>query len=194
MGKAKSQKSSAAVTQKHLHSRISFLYQSASYLSAVSQVARQLPEKNTKCTSDKERKEDGTDGQYSSSAESIRASQSSSTSTAAPANQSRHLVSQLRSISLKSQIRLSQEVKRSICKHCDTLLVPGRTCTERIENSSKDQKKPWADVLVRSCDACGTVKRFPIGATRQKRLGERVKEREGKRECGEDVGETAGEG
>lgn len=60
-------------------------------------------------------------------------------------------------------MRLDPSIKRTICKRCDSLLVPGVSSTNRIENPSKGGKKPWADVLVVECNACGAVKRFPVG-------------------------------
>lgn len=87
-------------------------------------------------------------------------------------------ISQLRGISLKTQIRLPQEVKRSFCKRCDTLLVPGVSCTQEIRNASRGGKKPWADVRVVRCTACGTEKRYPQTEKRSKKLAERKKEKE----------------
>ncbi|KAI9768944.1 MAG: hypothetical protein M1840_004540 [Geoglossum simile] len=82
---------------------------------------------------------------------------------------SRRLLSSLRAISRKGQIRLSPSIKRSICKRCETLLIPGSTSTHRVDNPSRGRKKPWADVLVVRCIACGTEKRFPVGAKKQLR-------------------------
>ncbi|KAL8387249.1 hypothetical protein RB595_010047 [Gaeumannomyces hyphopodioides] len=82
---------------------------------------------------------------------------------------SRRLLSDLRSVSLKSQIRLSPGLKRTVCKFCDTLLVEGRSCTSAVENKSRGARKPWADVLVITCGTCGLAKRFPVAAPRQKR-------------------------
>ena len=74
---------------------------------------------------------------------------------------------------MKSQIRLSPAIKRSLCKRCDALLVSGSDSTSRLENKSRGGKKPWADVLVVTCNSCGTVKRFPVGAKRQSKRAER---------------------
>jgi ribonuclease P protein subunit RPR2 len=82
---------------------------------------------------------------------------------------SRRLVTDMRSTSLKTQIRLAPALKHTICKFCDTLLVGGDTCTSVVENQSKGAKKPWADVLVLTCQTCGGLKRFPLNAARQKR-------------------------
>ncbi|KAI0545072.1 RNAse P Rpr2/Rpp21/SNM1 subunit domain-containing protein [Xylaria curta] len=81
----------------------------------------------------------------------------------------RHLLTDLRATSLKSQIRLSPAMKHTICKFCDTLLIEGETSTSVVENKSKHGKKPWADVLVVKCNSCHGVKRFPIQTQRQKR-------------------------
>ncbi len=69
----------------------------------------------------------------------------------------------MRSVAKKSVMRLGPQIKRTVCKRCDTLLIPGISCENRIENASKGGKKSWADVLVVGCMACGTVKRFPVG-------------------------------
>ncbi|OIW31008.1 Rpr2-domain-containing protein [Coniochaeta ligniaria NRRL 30616] len=81
----------------------------------------------------------------------------------------RRLVTDLRSVSLKTRIRLSPAVKQTMCKYCDALLIEGETCTTVIENKSKGGKKPWADILVRKCHACGNAKRHPLNSARQKR-------------------------
>lgn len=82
---------------------------------------------------------------------------------------SRMVITDMRAVSLKAQIRQSPALKRTVCKFCDTLLVEGRSCSSTVENSSKGGRKPWADVLVIECKTCGNVKRFPVDAPRQKR-------------------------
>ena len=124
-GKSRSQKDS----HKHLHSRISFLYQASTYLSS------SLP-CNGPCS-------------------------------VTPL--SRLYTAHLRSVALRSTIRLTPSLKHTICKRCDTHLTPGVSCNTFLENKSRAGRKPWADVLVRQCDACGAVKRFPVGAKRQVR-------------------------
>ncbi|KAF3078045.1 hypothetical protein TWF569_003050 [Orbilia oligospora] len=74
---------------------------------------------------------------------------------------SRYYTSHLLSVSRKSVQRLSPAVKHTICKRCSSLLLPGITSTTRVENKSKNGKKPWADVVVVTCGFCGCTKRFP---------------------------------
>jgi ribonuclease P protein subunit RPR2 len=87
----------------------------------------------------------------------------------APQGAARRLVTDLRAVSLKARIRLSPTVKQTMCKYCDGLLIEGQTCTTVVENKSKGGRKPWADMLVRKCLACGNVKRHPLNSVRQKR-------------------------
>lgn len=133
------------VPNKHLHIRTSFLYQAATYLTL----------------------------QSSSSSLEINATdtnncgkQNTPSLEQRPSPLALKLGSDLKQVSHKGQLRLALDLKRSVCKSCNSVLVPGRTATHTIENHSKDGKKPWADVLLITCHICGSKKRFPIGATR----------------------------
>lgn len=153
-GTAKKGKKDTSIPNKVLHSRVSYLYQAASYLAthdpkdlststATSQVAESEQMKSKK------------------PAEQLPEIQLHSVA--------RRMVSDLRTVSQKVQIRLSPAMKHSFCKKCDTILVEGSTCVNRIENKSKGGRKPWADILVRKCNCCGCEKRFPLAAGRQRR-------------------------
>lgn len=182
--KAKAQK---GIAQRHLHSRISYLYQAATYLSNPVNHNRRSPKTmglNTHPDSGAE-----------SSAESILPTQKSQQESQSPqwrnpndgaldvkslcasefqhSAHSRRLLSHLRAVSLKSQIRLSPTMKHSICKRCDILLVPDSTSSSQLENKSSGGKKPWADMLVVTCNACGNTTRFPVGAERQAKRSQR---------------------
>jgi len=140
MAKAKAQK---GVPQKHLHSRISYLHQAAAYLASAEGTSRSLISA------------EGAPGPVHSN--------SLVKSTNSAYNQSRNLLSQLRAVSLKSQIRLTPELKQSFCRRCNSLLVPGKTSDMTIANSSRHGNKAWADILLVKCGFCGAVRRFPIG-------------------------------
>lgn len=83
------------------------------------------------------------------------------------------LTSHLRTVSKRGQLRIDQDIKRSICKTCSTPLLDCKTSVDKIENDSKRGAKPHADVRVVECLNCGTKKRFPIGARRQLRKTQR---------------------
>lgn len=67
----------------------------------------------------------------------------------------------MKAISLKTQSRLAQDIKRSICKRCDSLLKSPLSASYRLENLSRLQRKRWADVMVVECHRCGLEKRIP---------------------------------
>lgn len=148
-------KNNGGVQNRAIYSRVSFLQQAAVFLSRQSQ------------------------SQHQQQQQSLPSSTSSVLAPLVPPpptsleGMSRRLATDLRSVSLKTRIRLSPAVKRTICKYCDSVLIDGSTCTAFIENRSKGGRKPWADILVRRCHACKRERRFPIEAKRTKRKTER---------------------
>jgi ribonuclease P protein subunit RPR2 len=136
------------IPNKHLHARTTFLYQAATYLTL--QTAKST--------------ETGTKTAVSS--ESNLPQQVSPLAL--------QLGADLHTVSRKAQLRLSVDLKRSMCKSCNAVLVPGRTATQEIVNQSKDGRKPWAEVLVVSCNRCGSKKRMPVGAKRQPKKRDRL--------------------
>lgn len=146
MGKS-GPKTETPKSRRHLQSRISYLHQAAKYIARGEHY--------------------GTDDDGLKAAE-LEAKVTAASNRVAGETQSKHLLDQLRKVSLKSQIRLKSDIKHSICKRCESLLVSGVSSIERTQNQSKGGKKPSADVLEIQCRSCGTCKRFPIGQRRQK--------------------------
>ncbi|KAF3052763.1 hypothetical protein E8E11_011119 [Didymella keratinophila] len=136
------------VPNKHLHARTTFLYQAATYLTL--QTAR------------------------STETETKIAVSSESSLPQQPSPLALQLGADLHTVSRKAQLRLSVDLKRSMCKSCNAVLVPGRTATQKIENQSKGGKKPWVDMLVISCNRCGSKKRMPVGTKRQPKKRDRL--------------------
>lgn len=154
---------------KSSYCRLSFMYQAATFLAATSSNQSQAsePAASQQTDPDIRMKIDGEDVDHLNTEKGCRAA----TQTR---NMSHRLLADFRSVSLKSQIRVSPAMKRSICKFCDALLVEGQTCTSTVENASKGGRKPWADVLVMTCHTCHHAKRFPVDAPRQPRRPFRV--------------------
>ena len=180
-------KGKGRLQQKHIHSRISYLFQAASYLAETGSKAQKYGQNreaddqtlNIHCESSVVSEAPSTQSPnvMSLSQDDREAGTTTAEADSAPRFQStglsRQLFAHLRAVSLKSQIRISPTIKHSVCKRCDQLLVPGSSATTYVENKSRNGKKPWADVLVITCMACKTSKRFPVGAERQLRRGER---------------------
>lgn len=163
MGKQKTT-TGANVPHRALCSRISYLYQAAAYLAAQAQPATPVSQ------------DEAVDFQTTEPKPTIKGT---SNTTTAPDLQHAHalprkMISDLRDVSLKMQIRLSPAMKHTMCKRCDTFLVDGTTCTTEVENKSKGGNKPWADMLVKRCGNCGCERRYPVNSDRQTRRPHRV--------------------
>ncbi len=184
MAKSKSHKP-LCIPQKHLHSRISFLYQAATYLASV---------QSTEVTPTPAVDVSGGLGLCSVEVDPSTSEPTTTTVSSVPVGDcgasypdlpassiresapSRQLLSHLHAVSRKAQISLSPKIKHSICKRCHTLLVTGSNCHETLENLSRGSRKPWADVMVRRCLTCGTEKRTPTRMKRQAKKGERSRQ------------------
>lgn len=164
-------KKAPGVPNRHLYTRISFLYQAATYLAIASKEEAEPASKSSTTPQDAMKSNDGSiDGGNGAP----RVLEQLMSATAPQQNMSRKILTDMRAVTLKAQIRISPDIKRTICKHCDTLLIDGQTCSSTVENTSKGGKKPWADVLVIRCHTCSREKRFPVSAQRQKRRPHRI--------------------
>ena len=159
----------------HIRARIDYLRRAAIYLQSPSASGEQVSE----CVGDQSTT--GTLPEIKSSTETAgNNARSLPRDIVTKGRLSQVYISHMRGVSLKAQVRLPIEVKRSFCKRCNTHLIPGVNCTQEMRNDSRGRKKPWADVWVVRCVACGTEKRFPQTEKRSKKLSERKKEKEQK--------------
>ena len=144
----KSKPGTSSVPNKHIYSRVSYLYQVATFL-------------------------DKTHRQSGESKETTESAVPAPKAARLGSGISRHLISQVYGVPLKAQIRLSSSIKHATCKRCHNIFEEGSTLHSFVENRSKGGKKPWADVLVHECTQCGLIRRFPVGAKRQSRRSNR---------------------
>lgn len=178
------EKAKKGVPNKHLHARIAFLHQAATYLNAQSLgqtqngVQESGPAQNPGQPQQMTTLPPGTVGTHAThtraNAKPSPGRPSTATFNPPSSGLPLQLNSHLRSVAQKAQIRLSSDLKHAICKICCSPLVEGKTCLRSVENLSKNGRKSWADVLVLKCCACGASKRFPIGAKKQKRKSVRT--------------------
>jgi ribonuclease P protein subunit RPR2 len=154
------------VANRHLYSRISYLHQAAQYLAHASSNALTIT------ATQKDVLPPQMNNQPISSNNSKRPS-ASCTLPGRESDRSQHsnhalrLSSHLLTVCRRAKVKASCDLKRSICKSCNELLVPGKTAIIRLENKSKGSRKPWADVLVTECQRCGFERRYPVGQERQ---------------------------
>ena len=184
MAKVKGKKGVAGGVNSHIRARLNYLHAAATYLQTGEIPSRRSTGPDPFGGAQAEDKESEPAParivpQVVNRDETIKEeSTTAETPTSLNPNLSRVLISHMRGVSLKSQLRLPVEVKRSFCKRCETLFVPGVNCVQEIRNDSRGRSKPWADVLVVRCTTCGTEKRFPQTEKRSKKLAERRKVQE----------------
>ncbi|OAA67628.1 RNAse P, Rpr2/Rpp21 subunit [Cordyceps fumosorosea ARSEF 2679] len=179
-------KAPPGVQNRHIYTRASYLYQAAAFLATAS-LESPPPSQAASAAPDDKPKDS------SSSPSPTSAGDSSSTlGGRALRNASRRLLGDMRAVTRKALIRQRPEIKRTVCRRCDALLIEGRTCDAVVDNASRGGRKPWADVLVVRCRACAGVRRYPVGEPRVKqvRKGLRAKADAGAQQVGASGQET----
>ena len=180
MSKPDSRNSTTKVANRHTYARISYLYQASNYLSSVSgsgtgefapqtliehasSLVRSKPDPLVKTAT------------VDDAAGDMKLPETMSPNANQPhcQNLAAYLASHIRTIGLKSKTKVSREVKRTICKRCSSVLIPGKTSKVRMQNLSKKSKKPWADMLIVQCNLCTMEKRYPIGMERHAKQAKR---------------------
>lgn len=66
-------------------------------------------------------------------------------------DRSERYVQLIRKISMRNRMSIPREIKRNICKHCYTFLVPGSSASYRLKEG----------YLVISCQRCSKKMRYP---------------------------------
>ncbi|KAK0201592.1 RNAse P Rpr2/Rpp21/SNM1 subunit domain-containing protein [Desarmillaria ectypa] len=69
---------------------------------------------------------------------------------------SRSYVSSMKIVGKKTTVKMDPSVKRTICKGCDTILVPGSTVSIRVKKSQSH-----GHLMVYTCTRCKTPRRIP---------------------------------
>jgi len=214
MGKGKAK---TGVPNKHLHARISFLQQAATYValqgqdagserlqkpfsepatsSADAEACYSKPDEPTRPAAKPgvpfpAQNEQGLSTRQTGTDQSVIADPTTPALYMRAGGLPHHLISNLRQVAQKSTIRLHSSVKRTLCRVCNAVLVEGQTCQKSMENTSRGGRKPHADVLVLKCIACGAKKRFPVGAVRQGKKGLREQAQSHQQERPEIVGHS----
>lgn len=157
-------KGAPGVVNRLTYVRANYLYQAAGYLASQAQKQLEADHTSPGATSASGTAQEQAANQVVKEQDALR-------------NTSRKLLSDMREVTLKVLIRQTPEVKRTICRFCNSLLVHGDSSTSEIVNHSKDGAKPWADMLVITCNTCGRCRRYPVNALRQKKKGIREKEK-----------------
>eukprot|EP00041_Stephanoeca_diplocostata_P038558 m.1527757 g.1527757 ORF g.1527757 m.1527757 type:complete len:207 (+) comp25235_c0_seq5:10-630(+) len=67
----------------------------------------------------------------------------------------RFYITSMKTIAKRLVLRAGSSVKQTICKKCNTPLIPGQSCRTRVYGNRQTH-------LVITCTSCGTFKRYPL--------------------------------
>nr|WP_321497192.1 ribonuclease P protein component 4 [uncultured Methanolobus sp.] len=70
----------------------------------------------------------------------------------ASSEMSKRYVALARKIGMRHRVSISSELKRTFCKNCGSLLVPGNNSRVRLKD----------DTIIITCLDCGSIKRYPF--------------------------------
>jgi ribonuclease P protein subunit RPR2 len=152
------QKKKQGAKNRTAQARISFLFQAAEYLSTQSESVEPATQREQTPEADHSNEPTERDSANLKSANEISGDLSVLRRHALPA----YLASHMFVVRQKGQAKIDKDLKRRICKRCKCFLIEGKTSSTVVENKSR-KSKPWADVTVVSCLACGMQKRYPVG-------------------------------
>ncbi|KAL1945784.1 hypothetical protein VTO73DRAFT_1786 [Trametes versicolor] len=129
------------VANRDIIQRINFLYQASAYLNSVSQalptsaVQPQQPAPAVKGKSKKKQK--------------VRHPRDT-------AELSRSYIGSMRTVGQKTMVRMDPSLKRTLCKSCDTILLPGSTAIVRVRPTFSHRH-----AVVYTCLTCNASRRIP---------------------------------
>ncbi|KAK4954829.1 hypothetical protein LTR10_007021 [Elasticomyces elasticus] len=187
MGK---EKTKTGIPNKHIHARISYLQQAATYLTVQRErfndagliadrpsiVAKDEPRQRLQSLHDEHPATSSMEVTNEATKKNEEWKRKAGLDLPQSGGLPLYLASHLGQIARKTQTRLHPNIKHLICRTCSAVLVIGESCTKHMENVSRGGRKPHADVLVIECTVCGAAKRFPVGAKRQKRKAARSRD------------------
>ncbi|KAI0744090.1 RNAse P Rpr2/Rpp21/SNM1 subunit domain-containing protein [Daedaleopsis nitida] len=127
------------VANRDIIQRINFLYQASTYLNSIS----------TPSTSTVSPRPKGKGKGKSRKKSTIRHPRDTG-------ELSRCYVGSMRIVGQKAMVRMDPSIKRTLCKQCDTVLMPGSTATVRVKPLHSH-----GHVVVYTCLTCNTSRRIP---------------------------------
>ncbi|CCL98703.1 uncharacterized protein FIBRA_00707 [Fibroporia radiculosa] len=130
-----------SVTNRDILQRLNFLYQASAYLHTIAPSPSGKPSNDKVIELSKEQK---------------RERRRKARHPAQTTELARAYVRSMKIISQKATVRMDPNVKRTLCKKCNTILMPGSTASVRTKPSSTHGHS-----IAYTCVTCGTTRRIP---------------------------------
>ncbi|KAF5383494.1 hypothetical protein D9757_006096 [Collybiopsis confluens] len=136
----------SSVSNRDVIQRLNFLYQASVYLNTVHCSTSQLPPSSSSSLSSAP--DDPTTNQKKKGKEKKK--------TVGLGDLSRSYIGTMKSVGTKTTVQLDPSVKRTLCKRCNTVLIPGSTASVRTKKSPSH-----GHFMVYTCGVCKHSVRIP---------------------------------
>ncbi|OBZ71023.1 Ribonuclease P protein subunit p21 [Grifola frondosa] len=137
----------SSVANRDIIQRLNFLYQASTYLNFIN------PDPKASTSGLSAPPEQSGPGKKTKRQKREEKSKTRHPTTAA--DLSRSYVQSMRIIGQKTMVRMDPSIKRTLCKNCNTVLIPGTTSTVRIKPCPSH-----GHAVVYTCLACSTARRI----------------------------------
>ncbi|KAI0675402.1 RNAse P Rpr2/Rpp21/SNM1 subunit domain-containing protein [Trametes maxima] len=135
-----------SVANRDIIQRINFLYQASTYLNSLSQ---SLPPTTDDVKQPPTAKNRGSVRQKRKKIKTLRHPNGT-------AELSRSYIGTMRIVGQKAMVRMDPSIKRTLCKECDTILIPGPTATVRVKALPSH-----GQAVIYTCLTCHTSRCIP---------------------------------
>ncbi|EPQ57096.1 Rpr2-domain-containing protein [Gloeophyllum trabeum ATCC 11539] len=133
-----------SISNRDILQRLNFLYQAGVYLST-------LPgEPSSRATPSSGRPQKRSKRKRNVKHDDIRKSRVSSFDLA------RTYIDTMKSVGQRTVVKMDPSVKRTLCKSCNSVLIPGTSATVRVKSSSSH-----GHIVTYTCSTCHTSRRIP---------------------------------
>ncbi|EMD37650.1 hypothetical protein CERSUDRAFT_123546 [Gelatoporia subvermispora B] len=148
-----------SVTNRDILQRMNFLYQASAYLNSISPSREPQPSQSqdtsTYTPGSVPSSQVGQPAGKRKQPKKLRIRHPTTTHELA-----RSYVDSMRSIGQKTTVKMDPAVKRTLCRKCDVVLIPGVSATVRVKSSSSH-----GHAMSYTCMTCKTIRRIPAPPT-----------------------------
>ncbi|OCH93759.1 Rpr2-domain-containing protein [Obba rivulosa] len=144
-----------SVTNRDIIQRMNFLYQASAYLNSISPARGPQPSES-RIKSLPAQDDTGSSQAQPSAGKQKRLEKLRMRHPTTAHELARSYVKSMRSIGQKTTVKMDPAVKRTLCRKCDVVLIPGATATVRVKTSSSH-----GHIMCYTCMSCKTTRRIP---------------------------------
>ncbi|EIN11439.1 Rpr2-domain-containing protein [Punctularia strigosozonata HHB-11173 SS5] len=149
-----------AVANRDILQRLNFLYQASVYMNSIQPPSAHAGPSQSSIKPDAAAPVAATPGEASAPSRPVATKKRRPRRTIRTTDLAREYVKDMKLVGRKTTVRLDPSVKRTICKGCNLVLLPGTTARVRIHASCSH-----GNAIVYTCLSCHMLRRIPAPPT-----------------------------